>query len=152
MTVSGKQTIIDGKKNQPQPHQNRNPHQYAPSAIRSSVCGNQPSKFQRTSRKVKMHEFDSNDFEEFYKVYSVYQTTQASQNEDVEDTNIQANTTQQSTLSQTDSNNEQDLFAVLQAEQKNNYSQQGASGNTTAPPGDIKRLLSSSTRKIHPFF
>ena len=88
-----------------------------------------------------MHEFDSQDFAEFYKVYSAYQATQTSGNEDIEDNNIQANATEQSTISHNDSNNEQDLFAVLQAEQQNSQSQHGSPGNRNAPPGDVKRLL-----------
>ena len=98
-----------------------------------------------------MHEFDSQDFAEFYKVYSAYQATQGSGNEDIEDNNIQANAAEQSTISHNDSNNEQDLFAVLQAEQQNNQSQHGPPSDRNATPGDVKRLLSSSTKKSHPF-
>ena len=94
-----------------------------------------------------MNEFDSHNFVELYKIYSAYQATQTSRNEG----EIQVNDTQQSTISTNDSNNEQDLFAVLQAEQQNNQSQHGPPGSKTAPPGDIKQLLSSSTRKSHPF-
>ena len=75
LTDNGKQTIIDGNRNQPQSFQNRNPHQYAPSTVRPSFRGNQPSNLQRATRKVKMHEFDSQDFAEFYKIYSTYQVT-----------------------------------------------------------------------------
>ena len=84
LTDNGKQTIIDGNRNQPQSFQNRNPHQYSPSTVRPSFCGNQSSNLQRATRKVKMHEFDSQDFAEFYKVYSAYQATQGSGNEDIE--------------------------------------------------------------------
>ena len=68
LTDSGKQAIIDGNKNQPHLHQKQYIHPYTPLAITPSIHGNQPSNSQKFTRKLKMHDVDSEDFAEFYKV------------------------------------------------------------------------------------
>ena len=92
-----------------------------------------------------MHELDLHDFAEFYKAYSAYQAAQTSKG-DEEDNPIKANATQLN-----DSDQEQDLFAVLQAEHQNNQQQQATTSNKLPPLGDIKQLLSSTTKRNNPF-
>ena len=93
-----------------------------------------------------MHEFDSDDFAEFYKMYSVYQHVQENSINDEGNNAIEANATQQYTT-QPNGNEEPDLFNILQAKQQSNQA-----NNTPKPsPGDVKRLLSSSSTKAHPF-
>ena len=59
-----------------------------------STRGNQASALQRATRKVKMHEFDSEDFAEFYKMYSAYQHTQENSINNEGNNVIEANATQ----------------------------------------------------------
>ena len=97
-------------------------------------------------RKVKMHEFDSDDFVEFYKIYSAYQHAQENSIDNEGNNAIEANATQQYTTPSND-NEEPDLFNVLQAKQQSNQQQ----NTPKPPPGDVKWLLSSSSTKAHPF-
>ena len=59
-----------------------------------SICGNQPLPLHRTTRNVKMHEFDSDDFAEFYKMYSSYQVVQENSDDNGKDNTIDANDAQ----------------------------------------------------------
>ena len=146
MTDSAKHSILGDfpKEQQTNPIRNSNPY---PSRMNwPSACGNQASTLQRATCKVKMHEFDSDDFAEFYKMYSAYQHAQENSIDNEGNNAIEANTTQQYTTPSND-NEEPDLFNVLQAKQQSNQA-----NNTSKPsPGDVKRLLSSSSTKAHPF-
>ena len=146
LTDSGKQSIISDIPNKQQTNLIQNPNQYPSRMNHPSTCGNQASALQRATRKVKMHEFDSEDFAEFYKMYSAYQHVQENSIDNEGNNAIEANATQHYTTPSND-NEEPDLFNILQAKQQSNQQQ-----ITSKPtPGDVKRLLSSSTTKAHPF-
>ena len=147
LTDSGKQSIISDIPNKQQTNLIRNPNQYPSRMNHPSTCGNQASALQRATCKVKMHEFDSEDFAEFYKMYSAYQHVQENSIDNEGNNAIEANATQQYTTPSND-NEEPDLFNILQAKQQSNQQQ-----ITSKPtPGDVKRLLSSSSTKAHPFY
>ena len=146
LTDSAKHSILGDfpKEQQTNPIRNSNPY---PSRMNHpSTCSNQSSTLQRATHKVKMHEFDSDDFAEFYKMYSAYQHAQENSIDNEGNNIIEANTTQQYTTPSND-NEEPDLFNVLQAKQQSNQQQ----NTPKPPPGDVKRLLSSSSTKAHPF-
>ena len=119
LTDSAKHSILGDfpKEQQTNPIRNSNPY---PSRMNQPfVHGKQASASQRATHKVKMHEFDSDDFAEFYKMYSAYQHVQENSINDEGNSAIESNATQQYTT-QSNGNEEPDLFNVLQANQTPN--------------------------------
>ena len=117
LTDSGKQSILGDIPNEHQTNPIRNSNPYPSRMNWPSACGNQASTLQRATHKVKMHEFDSDDFAEFYKMYSAYQHAQENSIDNEGNNAIEANATQQYTTPSKD-NEEPDLFNLLQAKQQ----------------------------------
>ena len=95
LTDSAKHSILGDfpKEQQTNPIRNSNPY---PSRMNQPFAhGKQASASQRATHKVKMHEFDSDDFAEFYKMYSAYQHVQENSINDEGNNAIEANATQQ---------------------------------------------------------
>ena len=143
---SAKHSILGDFLKEQQTNPIRNSNLYPSRMNQPFAHGKQASALQRETRKVKIYEFDSDDFAECYKIYSAYQHVQGNSINDEGNNIIEDNTIQQYTT-QSNGNEEPDLYNVLQPKQQSNQT-----NNTPKPsPGDVKRLLSSSSTKAHPF-